>query len=528
MPSRQAIRNPKPTDHTAHHISNKHSGISRLVRVLGRWACLGLSMLLLLTWYASGAMPVAAQSGTVDWNPPFTLSSTPQNSEYPAIVADRFGYVHVFWSEDVDGAPFEDDKDHPQAGNSILYTRWDGVSWSRPVDILYIPDESRAGNVAVHVDADDELHAVWEGLSNFYYSHAPAWQANSAQAWSTPVVVATGSARSRWTSSILSDASGNLHIIYATGGNEAGIYHILSQDTGLTWSSPVKVSEPLDLLEKSFSNVQIITDRADRLHAVWQTNQQAGYGQAVYYARSVDGGQTWSPPLQLRNRGPSDTWVELPYLAVRGESELHLIYVNGSNVGRAHRISTDAGQTWSEPRIILTELEGINGYVFPLVDGTGQMHLIANMRSRDQVGGIYYARWLGNAWSRAEPLVVNNPNEGDAHWTAGTVRLGNELHVVWTQLSRGEIGYINGTISAASQIPPFEAPSPLPPTPVPSAIVKVRAQTPTPHPTPGPLPPAVSTTAPKERSAPDPLLIASGLSVLFVGGVVLLTRLRRG
>ena len=525
MPSGQAIPKSKPSDHVAHDISSKHLRIARSVRLLGRWACLGLGMLLVL--YARGAIPVAAQSSTVDWEPPFTLSSTPQNSEYPAIVADRFGNVHVFWSEDVDGAPFEDDKDHPQAGNAILYTRWDGVSWSRPVDILFIPDESRAGNVAVHVDANDELHAVWEGLTNFYYSHAPAWQASSAQAWSKPIVVATGSARSRWTSSILSDASGNLHIVYATGGNEAGIYHILSQDAGLTWGSPVKVSEPLDLLEKSFSNAQVITDGANRLHAVWQTNQQAGYGQAVYYARSVDEGETWSPPLQLRYRGPGDTWVELPYLAVRGESELHLIYVNGSNVGRAHRISTDAGQTWSEPRIIITELEGINGYVFPLVDGAGQMHLIANMRTRDQVGGIFYARWLGDAWSRAEPLVVNNPNEADAHWTAGTVRLGNELHVAWTQLSRGEIGYVSGTISSAPQTPPHAVPSPLPPTPVPSAIVRVKAQTPTPQPTLSPPRPAAGTSASTERGTPAPLVVASSLSVLFVAGVVLWTRLRR-
>ena len=73
---------PKPSDHMAHDISNKRLGVTRSVQVLSRWACLGLTMLLVL--YAHVAIPVAAQSSTVDWESPFTLSSTPPNSEYPA------------------------------------------------------------------------------------------------------------------------------------------------------------------------------------------------------------------------------------------------------------------------------------------------------------------------------------------------------------------------------------------------------------------------------------------------------------
>lgn len=502
--------------------------MNSLFRLLLGWVWLGLSGLLAVL--ASWVVPVIAQSGSVSWRPPFTLSNTLQASQNPAIVSDNFGYVHVFWSEDMGGAPFED-QDNAQEGNSILYTRWDGQSWTPPVDILYMPGESIANYVAVHVDANNQLHAVWEGQRNFYYSNAPSWRADSAQAWAKPIVIATNSARSRWTSSITTDASGKLHIVYATRDAEEGVYHIVSQDGGLTWDAPIKLSEPLDLLERSFSNVQIVADSAGRLHVVWQTNQIRGYGQAIYYSRSVDGGQTWSSPLQLRSRGSDDTFVELPFLATRGDSELHLIYVNGTNVGRAHRISRDGGATWSEPRTILTELEGINGYVFPLIDGAGQMHLIINMRTRDQrSGGIFYAHWLGDDWSRVEPLVVGsanapNPNEASAHWTVGTVRLGSELHLAWLQLEKSEIGYVSGTVASVAPFLPSAVPLPLPSTPVPSATAGPNAPMPTPHPTRVQLSTAARTPAAANRVVANPLPVAVSASLLLVVGVVLWTRL---
>ena len=425
-------------------------------------------LVLLFSLWLMGATCVIAQSEPIIWYPTSNLSDTAENSENPAIVADSLGYVHVLWSEDLAGEPFEQ-TDNPETGNSIFYRRWDGISWTSPVDILAVPDEGVAAFVAVDVDRDHQLHVIWTGQDNFYYSSAPAWEAESAHAWSQPVVVASNSARSRWESDIVADTAGNLHILYATGGVEAGIYHIQSDNSGLSWGSPIKLSGPFDPLETSFSNVQVITDGADRLHAVWETNQNEGYGQAIYYAQSPDGGQSWSVPVQLGYRDPGDYETSYPYLTAISESEIHLIYCDGSDRGRSHRTSQDGGATWSEPLRILTEMEGVNGYVFPLVDGLGQMHLIINMRTRQQVGGIYYARWLGESWTPVEPLVVGDPNLGGAHFAAGTVRLGNELHIAWTQLGNGEIGHVYGVAPWVPRSTPVAVPSPQMPGPLPTS-----------------------------------------------------------
>lgn len=482
-------------------------------------------LVLLLALWPPGATDVAAQSEPVIWYPTRNLSNTPQNSEHPAIVADGLGYVHVLWSEDFGGQPFAE-TGNPATGNTIFYRRWDGVSWTSPVDILSVPDEYIASFVAVEVDEEQRLHVVWTGQSNFYYSSAPAWQAESAHAWSQPVVIATNSARSRWESDIVADAQGNLHVVYATAGEEAGIYHIRSENSGLSWGSPLKLSGPFDPLEKSFSNVRVITDGAGRLHVVWETNEIEGYGQAIYYARSTDQGQSWSAPVQLGYRDPGDFEASYPYLTSISDSEIHLIYLDGWHKGRSHRISYDGGETWSEPLHILPEMEGVNGYVFPLVDGSGRMHLIINMRTTQQVGGIYYARWLGGSWSPVEPLVVGDPNLGGAHYAAGAVRLGNEIHVVWTQLGTGEIGHVYGVVPAVPKSTPLEVPSPQAPPSSPTPQLFTQTVVPTASPVVQiPAEPIAMSTPPTSGSVLHPILISAIACLVLLGGVGLWTRL---
>lgn len=481
-----------------------------------------LTVLCFPLWWHS-AVPVTAQSQGIIWSRPLNLSNSPPLSTHPAIVTDDYGYVHVFWSEEVGGRARQPG-DLGGEGNSILYTRWDGTSWSQPTDILLVPGEGIAEFVAVDIDAEHMLHAVWTGQSNFYYSNAPSWQADSAHAWRKPIVIATGSARSRSESDILVDDSGTLHIVYATRGNEPGIYHTRSSDGGETWGLAGRLSEPLHSLEEGFSGARIIADGAGRLHAVWQTSQDEGYGQAVYYARSTDGGESWNAPAQLAYRGPNDTWMDWPYIMAHGESELHLIYVDGTNQGRAHRISMDGGETWSEPYHVIAEMEGINGYVIPLVDGSEQLHMVVNMRSRaDQVVGVYYTRWLGDSWAPAMPVDVLSTAAPSAHYAAAAVRLGNEIHIVYNQISVGEIWHVRGLLPDVHPAPAWVLPqsqTPLPATPAIAAATDMPA-----------LPsetPSVDLVAspPAMPSLLGVYLPGAGVVLLLVVGVILWTRLR--
>ncbi len=491
----------------------------------------GLAIPLGLLWSGTTAL-VAAQSDTIEWSKPLNLSNTPQGSGTPAIVADSYGYVHVFWSEDM-GGPAMRPQDPLPEGNAIYYRRWDGVSWTTAVDILSSPDDSIANYVSVAVDADNRLHAVWTGQTNLYYSYAPAEQAYSARAWTTPVVLATNSARSAFMINIAVGPGGDLHVAYATRGSDAGVYYLHAAGVGKDWEAPIKLSGTLDALEESISNVKIIADGAGRLHVGWQTNQIEGYGQAVYYVHSLDGGRHWGSPIQMGYRMEGDFDVGLSSMFVLGKSEVHIIYNAGIHpIGRYERISQDGGETWSAPYLILDDMEGLNGFLVPLMDGSGQQHLIIDMRTRDtQVVGIYYARWLDPGWSQVLPVATAAPYGPSAHYTAATVRLGNELHVVWTQLRLGEIWYVHGTVPGvpAATAEPIRRSETLVPPVEPVTSTEVSAN---PAPTARPTLPFADLAAPTAVvSSDNPLLYSIGVPFLLVlssvTGLMLFLRRRR-
>jgi hypothetical protein len=466
------------------------------------------------------------QSYDIKWSKPINLSETPQLSTHPAIVADNYGYVHLFWSEEVGGA-VRQTGDTGGAGNSILYRRWDGENWTTATDILFVPGENIAEYISVSVDSEDILHAVWTGQTNFYYSNATSWQADSAHAWRRPMVIATDSARSANESSIVAGNDGHLHFAYATRGDEAGIYYVNSPDKGKTWTSARKLSKPLLSSEISYSNVQLIIDGAGYLHLVWQTNQEEGYGQAVYYARSMDQGKSWSTPWQFGYRDANDIFVEWPYLAARGGNEVHLIYIDGGTQGRLHHISLDNGETWGEAQQIIPELEGINGYVFPIVDGISNMHLIANMRTRgDNVVGIYYARWINKSWSKTIPIDNHSSAAPSAHYTCATVRKGNEIYIAYNQISVGEIWMLKGYLPLVTPVPSHQ----------PSQLKQGTILTPTPEgtltpstyfPRPTPLHLA-STDQPQSLSEWHAVVLGLAASILLLCGVLVTIQVHRG
>jgi len=498
-----------------------------------------LTQLLLLVAIAVLPATAGAQVQTFDviWSTPINLSNTPESSSRPAIVADQYGYVHVLWSEDVGGEDTPNDQ-IANPGNALVYTRWDGTKWTPPIDVLSVYDDSLAMYPAADVGPDGRIHVVWTGLSKIYYASAPVSQAHLASAWSAPLTVSYDGARSQFEVDVRAGPDGIVNIIYATRSEDIGVHFIQSLDGGFTWSEPVTISTPLDNLEKGFSSLRIVYDSVGRLHATWQSFQDQGYGQAVYYARSLDKGRTWEDPIQFRYRGPDDVFVEWPYLTASGDGDLQLVYVDGISSGRAYRTSKDGGETWSEASQILQEMEGVNGYVIPVIDGSGATHLIANMRTKGVFAvGVYYARKETDRWSLAVPIDNTSPAAPTAHYTAAAVRLGNEIHVVYNQLRGGEIWYVRGDIIG---VPPTQAES----LPESAEMVTVR-------PTPSPLaagqslpdaiglsesetqpsslarPPLTDTEASSGNSAFLALVLSTLLALILVTGVAVWTLLHR-
>ncbi len=410
-----------------------------------------------------GSRHARAQDWRIAWSPARNISNTPTSSNRPTMAADSAGNVHVIWAEEMGGQsvlgiPGQLNLD----GNTLVYTRWDGSEWSDPADIIALSNDNIAEYPSLAIDSQQILHLVWTGVSTIYYSRAPAQEAGSAQAW-LPAVPVGNSARTAWESDIAVDAQDVPHILFATRGDDPAVYYTRITNQGLVVDTPVRLSPGLEPDEDALLHLSLTIDPKGRMHALWGTVEaSARFAPAIYYARSVDSGQTWSKAVKLAQGEKGKASAQYPSLGIVGDSELHLTYVYPANVGRQVRTSLDGGETWGPPQTIYPDLEGIAGFNVNVTDDNGNLHVLSNMRTRDQVGGLFYWRLLDGGWSLWQWANIETEITGPGgHWTAATVRLGNEIHALWnTNLSdqAGEIWHVSGTIPGV----PARTPVPLP------------------------------------------------------------------
>ena len=405
--------------------------------------------LLSLLWI----VPAQAQGG---WSKPYRLSSEAGKASEGYLVADRYGYVHGFWTETL----FEN-------GRWIIkYSRFDGTTWTKPNDIYFTGTGIR--NVSPFVDQQGILHITWaEGLVGpLFYTYAPANNAFSAQSWAKPIQINVP-ARVVY---LRVDSRGVFHILYINQTEEAGVYYIRSEDRAKTWSEPVWLDP--DILPNHIpDSLSFELDENDGLHAAWfyGTREQGERPDWVRYAHSLDGGQTWSAPFlidQHRDEIDHRLTAPSPIMIVQGQT-VHIIWAAGSSPYRNHRFSTDAGQTWSPPEHIFGELHG-QAFDGLALDGSGRVHFFGQIR---YPMGIYHAYWDESGWSKPSLVYLiseDGSSLGDrvhAHHTLPVIRAGNQMVLTFADGPADPNRRLFVMYRTLDDIPPLEPQ----PTPIPTA-----------------------------------------------------------
>jgi hypothetical protein len=476
--------------------------------------------LILLTWAIGPWMHEAEAQTQETWSSVSRLSTNKGKASEASLVADQFGSVHVFWTEEL-----EDNR------LVIQYAYYEGETWSTLTDIHVTQPFKTIGNVSPTVDQNGTLHLIWsEGDSGpAYYTSAPANNATSAQKWEQPRVINVPSNRIK----LQVDSSGVLHVLYVKFlGQEQGIYYIHSEDEGKNWSDPIWL-DPDIIADYGPRALNFEIDDTDGLHAAWYyvPREDLG-GDWVRYIHSLDGGNTWSEPFTIdkldQEAIDNDEVLSAagPIMAVQGQN-VHIIWAGGKLHYRHHRYSTDAGRTWSESRRIFGEL---NGQAFDglTVDATGRIHFFGQIRFPM---GIYHSVWDGDEWTRPSLVYLirysSTDPEGDeiaAHNTHPAVRAGNQLVLTFTDAPSDPIRRLFVMERTLDDITPSAAF----PTPTPVVESTPQSTTPTAQPT------AITTprsfgNAPSDNgnsSTGEPLLFGFIATLLLTGSAISLRLLK--
>lgn len=472
------------------------------VRLL-KWNCNKRSIiliwiLLVLRLGIEVVLPDLAIAQGSTWNQPVQLHSTDSDVYDPILLSDESGRLHLFWNEVIEEVG-------ESAGQSqIYYMVKDEDTWSGPVDVLSLPKGFTNG-LRGSVDKYGRPFLVVGGVNSaLQYSHAFHPDALTALEWQ-PLKGLTDL-------QVGGEISiGNaIHVVY--GDIEGQINYLRLEENGNVKSSQVIAWLPGNQL--LIRPPRMILTEDGTLHVVLPAITPPDGDLGSYYLRSADSGESWTELTSISH--PDRLAFSL---AEDSSGHLHVLFAGRAGAGgRYHIVSEDGGKSWSDPKpITLPEKgSGLSGGDYAL-DSANHLHAVFGL-ANDAI--VVHSEFNGANWSDFE--VISQGVSGTLEKMEIEITQGNRLHAVW-QNDHNSIWYAEGIADAPSVKPEGIIPEPsserLPQASLVEATPEQVAAVPT---APYSLPDSVLQAQPDEVTGATSLLIATTVSLLFIGLVITL------
>jgi hypothetical protein len=415
--------------------------------------------------FQPAAVPLAAPGG---FTPQTRLGFHVGNEWEPAIAADRFGHVYMIYPQygGVPGCPtcysptmiFQMSSDHGQTWTapSVIYPEGstsyqvdaqivvdpvDGktvyVAWlqNNKSDILVgkstdygaswsfvLADHTNAGtDKPILAVRGQDVYVVYNHAQTVWgtYSHdggvtfaSVKINQNGKLGWSLAgggTVTPDGNVYFSWNGYEQNGgAKGNVNLFIST-----------STDGGSTWTTKVlDVSKaPPDCSAFGCgwaflgAAITMTSDPSGNLYALWNAGSVDKGPERIYFAKSTDGGNTWSARVEV-STAPAGSHHAFPAIASDGTGDVRIAWMDAraANGGMDrwnvyYRSSKNGGSTWSSEVDVSTPVDGYSyifpdGFRFPFgdyfemdVDEQGTAHLIfGEGYNWDSPGSIWYVK----------------------------------------------------------------------------------------------------------------------------------------
>jgi hypothetical protein len=257
-------------------------------------------------------------------------------------------------------------------------------------------------------------------------------------------------------------------IVFSGGSHGGEILFARSEDGGKSFSPPVNLSDSLAGDGKGRINRRIWHNGSLDLAAGDGGAVYAAwteYEGALWFSRSADGGRSFSAPRRIAGGGTEDP-ARAPSLALGPDRAVYLAWTVGEDDSADIRVarSADGGTSFGRPRIVAPS-PGYSDAPKLAVDPRGVLHLLYSESSGGpfEASHIRYTRSSDGASSFAPPREVSPPGAG---YPALSVDATGDLYALW-ELFPGPRGYPRGLSLAVSRDGGISF---TPPAPVPGSI----------------------------------------------------------
>ncbi|HEY7233301.1 MAG TPA: sialidase family protein [Gemmatimonadaceae bacterium] len=192
----------------------------------------------------------------------------------------------------------------PQNALRFAVSRDGGAHWDTPTTVTGDSVFGSYDDHALHVAPDGTIYLSWLAMASDDTSHAYfSRSADGGKTWSKPAVIDQDRACPCCRTTMASGPDGALYVAWrkrfaAPGGEERDIVVAKSTDKGVSWNAPVRVHA--DAWKVNYcpdAGPSVKVGRDGTVHVAWWTGKEGSAG--TQYARSGDGGRTFSAPVAL-------------------------------------------------------------------------------------------------------------------------------------------------------------------------------------------------------------------------------------
>lgn len=316
------------------------------------------------------------------------------------------------------------------SANALLVSRSTdgGRTWSNPVAAMADTGAFFNDKEAITADPRDARYAylAWDRLQQAV--GGATWFARTSDGGATwePARQVYDPGRDRQTIAnlvrVLPDGTLVLMFLEIVGNEDqpqtAAVRVMRSPDKGTTWSAPITVSssQPLGTRDPATSRgvrdgsivPQMAVGADGILHVVWQDGRFSGTRDAIAYARSTDGGLTWSPPVRVN--GAPNVAAFLPQVHVRADGVVGVTYYDfRSDTADPATLPTDYWLARSVDGVSWTEQRVAGPFDLTLAPLSGDAYFMGDYMGLGSAGSAFlslHIRTTGDAANRTDVYLT--------------------------------------------------------------------------------------------------------------------------